>query len=223
MVGGSHQEPLRAGVGNRCDGAFGCRLPSQTSDGITASMMPARASCTTAVRRLPTSGEDAIDGIAVYAGNAAGRPDSQHHYRHLNGLGYLESCLRSVCSESGATDEVVVVDNNSVDGSSDFVHEHFPDVRVLQNRTNIRNAAACNQAAKAATGQFLVFLNQDTVVLPGWRDGLIVRELAAEREGRTGDFARAADASPRSASIFAGRTCTTRGWYSGAGMRNAGQ
>lgn len=93
-----------------------------------------------------------------------------------NGRHYLANCLASVLSQAGAENEVVVVDNRSTDGSVQFIGEHFPSVRLIENQENHGFAAACNQGARAAIGQILVFLNQDTIVLPGWLSGL-TREL----------------------------------------------
>ena len=95
-----------------------------------------------------------------------------------NGRKYLANCLASVLAQAGEAGEVVVVDNKSADGSAPFIQEHFPTVRLLQNQENRGFAAACNQGARAAKGRVLVFLNQDTVVLPGWLDGLL-QALAA--------------------------------------------
>lgn len=62
--------------------------------------------------------------------------------------------------------EVVVVDNGS---------EPTIDGATVRNDTNEGFARACNQGAKAATGDLLVFLNNDTVCLPGWLDNMVAR------------------------------------------------
>lgn len=90
-----------------------------------------------------------------------------------NGLRYLGDCLRSVFHEVGSGDEVVVVDNASGDGSPDFVAGHYPDAILVRNAENRGFAAACNQGARLACGQILVFLNQDTRVEPGWLEALV--------------------------------------------------
>jgi len=92
-----------------------------------------------------------------------------------NGLAYLPGCLASVLRECQAYpgSEVVVVDNASSDGSPDWIAEHYPQVRLLRNTHNLGFAASCNQGAAAASGNALVFLNQDTRVLPGWLKGLL--------------------------------------------------
>lgn len=97
-----------------------------------------------------------------------------------NGLNYLATCLHSVFCDVLDTDEVIVIDNKSTDGSPQFMQETFPAVRVIENQDNHGFAAACNQGACLATGDVLVFLNQDTEVRPGWLSGL-VEALDAER------------------------------------------
>ncbi len=78
---------------------------------------------------------------------------------------FLEQCLHSVmkaCADLEA--EVFVVDNNSVDGSCQMVREKFPTVRLIENHDNKGFAKANNQAARLATGEYILLLNPDTIV-----------------------------------------------------------
>jgi GT2 family glycosyltransferase len=77
----------------------------------------------------------------------------------------VRACLESV-RESGA-DEVVVVDNASVDGTVDMVREGFPDVTVLANAINRGYGAAANQGGASCTAPCVVILNGDTRVGSG--------------------------------------------------------
>jgi GT2 family glycosyltransferase len=63
--------------------------------------------------------------------------------------------------------EIVVVDNASSDGTSQLVKETFPEVLYLNNLENRGFAAAANQGSALATGDFFLFLNSDTRLLPG--------------------------------------------------------
>ncbi len=78
---------------------------------------------------------------------------------------FLESCLYSV--EKAATDidmEVIVVDNNSSDSSVEMVAEKFPGFKLMRNKENRGFSRANNQARELATGEYILFLNPDTLV-----------------------------------------------------------
>ncbi|MDB5251621.1 MAG: hypothetical protein JWP27_790 [Flaviaesturariibacter sp.] len=78
---------------------------------------------------------------------------------------FLEQCLHSVRpAVNGLTAEVIVVDNNSTDGSVDYLSARFPEVRFLSNRQNTGFAVACNQGLAAASGEAILFLNPDTLL-----------------------------------------------------------
>ncbi|MBU8891558.1 MAG: glycosyltransferase [Bacteroidales bacterium] len=78
---------------------------------------------------------------------------------------FLEQCLISVFkATTNVNTEVFVVDNNSVDGSCSMVKDRFPEVNLIENKTNYGFSFANNQAIKIATGQYILLLNPDTVV-----------------------------------------------------------
>ncbi len=79
----------------------------------------------------------------------------------------LGPCLRSIASEKGAALEVVVVDNASEDHSVELVKTEFPWVTLITNKTNLGFARANNQALKVSRGDYIHFLNPDTVVQEG--------------------------------------------------------
>ena len=60
--------------------------------------------------------------------------------------------------------EVIVVDNGSTDDSPTIVAKEFPQVRLIKNKKNLGFGAANNQGMKAATGDYFLLLNSDTVV-----------------------------------------------------------
>ena len=83
-------------------------------------------------------------------------------------------CLRSLLREIDFNDtEVIVVNNASTDETRQVLSFLGDYVRVIENETNLGFVDACNVGAAAARGAHLVFLNNDTAVLPGWLDHLL--------------------------------------------------
>lgn len=91
--------------------------------------------------------------------------------------------LRRCLAGLGEADEVVVVDNASTDDSVEIVRREFPSVALISSPENGGFSTAVNQAARVATGDFLLLLNPDTEVAPGvlsaMRDALVRRPRAA--------------------------------------------
>lgn len=83
-------------------------------------------------------------------------------------------CLRSVMEQTlHHSFEVIVVDNQSSDGSADAIAVEFPEISLIRSDENLGFARACNVAAAHARGEFLLLLNPDTVVLDHAIDRLI--------------------------------------------------
>ena len=82
-----------------------------------------------------------------------------------NGREHLRRCLASLQAyEPTAESEVIVVDNDSRDGSADVVASEFPDVRLERIPRNLGFAAGANRGAREATGEAIVLLNPDTEI-----------------------------------------------------------
>lgn len=72
----------------------------------------------------------------------------------------LRQCLKSISAKF----EIIVVENGSTDGSAEMVKKEFPEVILIENKENVGFGKANNQAAIKAKGDYLLFLNSDTIV-----------------------------------------------------------
>jgi GT2 family glycosyltransferase len=78
---------------------------------------------------------------------------------------FLEQCLCSVQrAVNGLAAEIIVVDNNSSDNSIEYLSPKFPCARFIANKENTGFAKGCNQGLAIATGEYILFLNPDTIV-----------------------------------------------------------
>lgn len=105
-----------------------------------------------------------------------------------NRLDVTRACLESIQRHTPQPHEIIVVDNGSTDDTVAWLQarqQQQPTVRLLLNTSNRGFAAGCNQGMQAATGEYLLLLNNDTVVTPGWLGGLL-ECLADPRVGIAG-------------------------------------
>ncbi len=78
----------------------------------------------------------------------------------------IEACLQSVYDQRGSTtQEVIVVDNDSKDGTIALIQERFPEVKLHAAGRNLGFAAGVNLAARQTEASYVLLLNPDTVVL----------------------------------------------------------
>lgn len=102
---------------------------------------------------------------------------------NYNGREYLGRCLSSLLGEDRQDYEVILVDNASTDGSAEYVEQALPEVRVIRNRANRGFGQGNNLGAQWAKGEYLAFLNPDTVVESGWLEALIAALEADPQAG----------------------------------------
>jgi N-acetylglucosaminyl-diphospho-decaprenol L-rhamnosyltransferase len=84
----------------------------------------------------------------------------------------LARTLPALLPELDEGDELIVVDNDSTDGTAEAVLELAPRTRVVQPGANLGFAAGCNAGAAAASGDLLVVLNPDAAPLPGFGEAI---------------------------------------------------
>ena len=84
-----------------------------------------------------------------------------------NGKQLLERFLPSVTAYSGDA-ELIVADNGSSDDSVAFLREHYPEVRIIQNRENYGFAGGYNEALREVDADLYCLLNSDVEVTKGW-------------------------------------------------------
>jgi len=92
---------------------------------------------------------------------------------NLNGMQWLDKCLRSLLGQTLQPVEIIVVDNASTDGSPDHVERAYPAVRVLRLSDNLGFAAACNAGIRASCGAFVSLFNNDAWAAPSWLESLV--------------------------------------------------
>lgn len=98
---------------------------------------------------------------------------------NYNVKNYVEQCLLSLHKAlEGIEAEVLLVDNHSVDGSVEYLREHFDWVRIVASRHNLGFARANNLAIRMSHGEYVLLLNPDTIVAEptlrealAWMDG----------------------------------------------------
>jgi GT2 family glycosyltransferase len=90
-----------------------------------------------------------------------------------NGRELLSECLEGLRRQVFRDFSVILVDNGSQDGSTAFVSEHYPEVRIVALQDNRGFAAANNAALRMIETEFVALLNNDAVPTPLWLKSLV--------------------------------------------------
>lgn len=90
-----------------------------------------------------------------------------------NKLNYTQECIESIrrYTEPGSY-EIIVVDNQSSDGTVDWLSQQN-DIKCILNSSNLGFPKGCNQGIEIATGENILLLNNDTVVTTNWLNNLV--------------------------------------------------
>jgi GT2 family glycosyltransferase len=89
-----------------------------------------------------------------------------------NGKALLGDCLTSITSQTYRNYEILVVDNDSTDGSVEYIERNFPSVRIIQNSQNEGFARACNNGMLCSRGEYIAVLNSDMELDKHWLEEL---------------------------------------------------
>jgi GT2 family glycosyltransferase len=90
-----------------------------------------------------------------------------------NRASLTRQCLSVLISTLPEAVEIVVVDDGSTDITPEMLETYGPRIRVVRHHASKGFASACNDGAAAASGGFIVLLNNDTIPHPGWLDALL--------------------------------------------------
>lgn len=107
-----------------------------------------------------------------------------------NNSNLTKQCIESIIQVNPQVSfEIIIVDNASTDDTNDVIKSFFTSklsIQYIRNETNLGFARACNAGASKASGEVLVFLNNDTISLPGWIDAGYKRLMSDESIGIVG-------------------------------------
>lgn len=91
-----------------------------------------------------------------------------------NSKNFLLQCIDSIYKRLKRCNfEIILIDNDSIDGSQDIVRRRFPGVNLVANKTNVGFAMANNQGLSLARGEFFFLLNPDTEIMSGAIESII--------------------------------------------------
>lgn len=90
-----------------------------------------------------------------------------------NSGGFIKKCLESVLAQKYPFKEIVVVDNASTDGTIDILEPFEDRCRIVYNDKNIGFAAAQNQAIHLSSGEWVLTLNPDVLLMPNFMQSLV--------------------------------------------------
>ena len=100
---------------------------------------------------------------------------------HHNNYDILYECLSSLIKCTYKNFEIIIVDNNSNDGSIKRVKNVFNEINVYKSEINLGYSGGCNAGAKIATGEYLLFLNNDTIHNMDFMDHLVSKMLSNDK------------------------------------------
>src|SRR5258708_32780847 len=86
---------------------------------------------------------------------------------------FIKRCLESVLAQRYPNREIIVIDNASMDGTADILEQFEDRCQIVYNDENIGFAAAQNQAMRISSGDWVLTLNPDVLLLPNFIQALV--------------------------------------------------
>ena len=90
-----------------------------------------------------------------------------------NGKKFIEECLNGLNEQTFKDFSIIIVDNDSDDGSLEFVQKNYPEVKTIPLAENLGFAVANNIAINSIDTEYVALLNNDAVPDPGWLENLL--------------------------------------------------
>lgn len=84
---------------------------------------------------------------------------------NYNGKKWIKNCLESLKNQNGINLEIIIVDNNSKDGSLDYIEKYYPEVKVIVLKINKGFGYANNIGAIKASHKYIFFINTDVQII----------------------------------------------------------
>lgn len=121
----------------------------------------------------PARGRDRQTAAAVGSPAAGSAPSVSVVIPAYQGSRTIRDCLGALARQSGLGSLEVIVVESSGDGAADIVEQQFPWVRVVREPSRLSAGAARNRGADLASGEFILFLDQDCVAPADWASRIV--------------------------------------------------
>jgi GT2 family glycosyltransferase len=127
-----------------------------------------------------------LSALMARSGNDVNRAEVTIVIPAYNNFYEVAMCIESITSFASRTNyAIIVADDNSPDFNFTVLNV-LSDVRVIRNKANLGYIKNVNNAAKNVETRFILTLNQDTVVCPGWLDELVAEMRRSEHNAIVG-------------------------------------
>lgn len=90
-----------------------------------------------------------------------------------NSMKYLPECLNSIFAQTYRDFHILVIDNNSQDGTVQFLRTNYPDISLIQNNKNLGFSKGNNQGIRLINSPYVVLCNSDIILEPNWLELMV--------------------------------------------------